>query len=618
MKKILIILFLLLSANITTTFADYDFLIKQDWALEENYSSSLDNVKVNSILNFKLLSLWLKDTNNIIQLNFPSWFEYKNYSISQWCEWFKSINIWNNIFNFSYTWKSICDIQINYKILESWNKTIFLNEVIDDKISQINYLTINSTVKNTINYWETIDSNNNWYIDKFKLVFSSDITNENIDWSIFYFWNQIATIETKVENYAILKINDNIYNSWDFPWINITIPSDKNIESVTNLIPNDKASPLLLKINNISTSENISISGKQIIFNFSEKLNISSINWWIIVQKDGINVTWSYSLVNNLMIFNADTDFRSWNYKIIQTDKIIDLSWNKNTNTSSSITLTWPKESSWGGWWGGWGWYICSINLVECNLVNWKYIYTTKANSSCTWWYVWQTCTINEQNNTNSWVTNTWSTVSNSWFINYLIFKWLPINTDINKFYSLDYIYNFYPNFNDLSNNLSKQFDIENIELFASLDNNVNINYISYLNNYIEIFENLDIYLKTKSDTLKIKIKTNINNLTLLNKTLKTVENKYITKTTWKYKIIYKTAYNPALEWLSWFENMVITKLNSLYESKKISSDTYFKAIDNYNMFVLHFSIFKIDWNINSKNKALDYAKEFISIYNIN
>ena len=78
MKKILIILFLLLSANITTTFADYDFLIKQDWALEENYSSSLDNVKVNSILNFKLLSLWLKDTNNIIQLNFPSWFEYKN------------------------------------------------------------------------------------------------------------------------------------------------------------------------------------------------------------------------------------------------------------------------------------------------------------------------------------------------------------------------------------------------------------------------------------------------------------------------------------------------------------------------------------------------------------
>jgi hypothetical protein len=81
--------------------------------------------------------------------------------------------------------------------------------------------------------------------------------------------------------------------------------------------------------------------------------------------------------------------------------------------------------------------------------------------------------------------------------------------------------------------------------------------------------------------------------------------------------VVYKTQYSKLSKKVEVVEKLILGKFKKLLKSGKISEETYKSAINNYNDFILHLSIYRMTKHKAAVSKALTSGKKFIKIYKI-
>ena len=94
-------------------------------------------------------------------------------------------------------------------------------------------------------------------------------------------------------------------------------------------------------------------------------------------------------------------------------------------------------------------------------------------------------------------------------------------------------------------------------------------------------------------------------------------ETEYITKVEQDGIEVYKTQYSKLSEKIEVVERLILGKFKKLYDAGKIPESTYKTAINNYNEFILHLSIYRMTKYKPAAGKALEAWKKFIKVYKI-
>lgn len=601
-KLILFIIFFLI--NTWSTFAAYDFVGKLDsWASEDN-STYITWIATDSTIVFKTSSFGLTSWTNKISINLPSGFEYQSNNTVLWCD---SLNVdtnWNQNFIYTYNWTWLCIFEVNYKIIEAWEKQVILNEYTTDSLTQQWSVTVEATSKITITSAETIDSDENGYIDEIMLYFSEDITSETLSPTSITIWTLTWTLESKSWTSALLSFDDDSLNSWNLPWITIEIPDAQNISWVEDFIPKDKANPVLLKINNSDPSSSISISWKTVTFTFSENLTEESLDNWLSFKKSWSAVAWTFTKNNNIVTFTAASSFTSGTYTFTRNENVVDFYDNKNVDTETSISLSGPVTTSSSGWWWGWGWgrSSCKTNQLICTKYNWWYVYFKKDWVSCTGGNLWKKCTpvtIEEKE----------TTIISKNFADYINENSIDY-TSLDKNIADEYLGSKYSNYTWLTDWLSKENNFDIIIEKVTLEPSLNEDYQNLLKNYIYIAENLDNYLQTKDSSYKTKVRENLLDFYKYYNKIKdfNIEEKYISQKEKNNYKIYTTNYEPLAKKLTNLEIVIFAKIDSM----NLSESEYQDIVNIYNNFILNLSRFKINKSNQAKFNTIKYLQELL------
>lgn len=267
------------------------------------------------------------------------------------------------------------------------------------------------------------------------------------------------------------------------------------------------------------------------------------------------------------------------------------------------------KNSSSSSWWG---WSVistCTSADLECKSYMNYYVWQRKSWTTCSWWNLWQNCSINENNTstegTNTNQNNTWST--NQWW-------WANIDLTIEnvKTYLLNTVHK---SLFTLVNQLYTMINYDNINYFILSDINVKNNYESLLINYRDLFLNINNYLSNKDKNILLTAKQNYIDFNKYYNSTKALEEKYITKVKKWNDTIYETKYTSLSKALTQIEKIIIWKYKTNLKSEKITLANYKENIKNYNAFILYLSIYKIDKSELAKTYAKEYLNKVISAY---
>lgn len=431
MKKYIFWFFLIICmVQLHFVFAQTDFVVKKTSSWDETYTNDLKEVSVWTSLSFEVSAFWWTSAKDF-QINFPSGFIYNSYSISGNCTSNVTTHT-NNVFkyNFSGTNNCISDITFSYSANNAGNYNISILE----GNTNISNVKIDVIWNNTIVKAYSVDQNNNGFLDGYEIYFAQPI-NQMSDFSSITVWWQSLTNYIWNSSSGVITFADNIFTTGELPQIISTGPSFGNIWTLSNLsiIEQDKANPILSKINNVSViSTNTGyISNGNIIFNFSEKLNPNKKDFTL--KKWTENITGNYNLNDDELSFIPDNSLSVWNYQFTVWNNTEDFSqnkviyWNQKTLilTGSVIwaCLWLPENASWNSvsnitrFWDGNSW--------NPNTLTWSYNETSSTNEcrfNCNsgFHYDWGSCISNTKIVACSWLPenaswNSVSSISQNW-----------------------------------------------------------------------------------------------------------------------------------------------------------------------------------------------------------
>lgn len=613
----------------------------------DNFWTSVD-ITWNQDINIKITTL-ISDDNKTYLINLPNWFIYNWVYDTSWsnCE-----NIWINLvtnssfsYSFSGSWICIWEVIFSYKSDEnitSWNKNISIL----DSSTFIWNLWVNVQNSNLLNSINSYDTNKDWFLDKLKLNFSKDIT--------WVFSNSGLTLETitpTLESFTWKTVYLNI-TDWILDTFSSKTLSDidwwmfDNIWIISNFPITDNAWAVLLKIGNIDL---LSLSEKQII-NFSTWWIFKFSEWFVPNSENNFSISnWSWSLSWSFVLENNNKDLRFnftntnnvyWNYQLTSS-WALDWKWNPAYIDNEkyllfipwtrSISCSWlPQNATWHQneitqTWNSqtflptniWIYSSSSLNntcAFKCNFwYEWKNNECSKKQSSWGWWWGWFSVIITNPNDTNITVSNIYDYKKfvSSEFKNFILW-----NNSINKTLATSYIKSINHKWlNKIDTQLSNLIIDYKIDLFTTLDKNFKENNEKLLVNYINFFENINKYLKTKDRNYINTAKTNYNDFLKYSKLTKETYNKYITF--WKYKnneIILSSNLNYQKAFKS-LERKIIDKLIILKSKNIIDENEYNNSINNYNDFILYFNIWKKTNKLEYKNKSINAFSELFKTY---
>lgn len=648
MKKILLILAIIAVFNSTcfgaSDFVANDLQIKK--SIDPDFSTIINTSPTGTdfILSFNIIPKATAPSREYkLNLNLPAWLTYVSNTIeSDTCSpvsWATTNNLkidsasnWDFVFRFKPTWASICEsiIQvtyrtnwlavgsniINYTLIDSFDNT-FWNW--NDILSASNNVQAEVSAKISLMKAYSLDSNNNWFIDWYNLVFdrnivwtpTMEISQNSITSPIWTFTPSWST--------AVLTFGDNIFTTAQTPQVKITW--DVNYENWAYFawVVEDTAKPFVI-INptwwTYNSSQNVTITSNEtwnIYYDFTNPASNTSTLY-----------AWAISINSNKNLYYYTSDF-VWNIStwtlnyIFQCSIIAPLNWTITVypgcvvscnawytlNAWNCISTSWGGNS-WWGWGGGWGWGWTLLTPDICP--NWDKsgnIYDKKCESSTSsTWTTW----------TSSWITSWWtsnnpnllssSTLSVVYFASFLNAKNYLYQKITNKtiLASIDSYYS--------------KLLINDFEYYMSVDPEFRKTQNWIMNTFVLYFIKLDEYLRTKNSAIlnETKIlKISLDNF-ITNKINPT--DKYITVYLKDWKIeIYRTKFEKLKKALSILETKVIWKFDKLKNAKVITEEEYIKWIKAYNNFILDLTIYRNYPNKFSKTRALENIKIFIWIY---
>lgn len=386
MKKYIFWFFLIICLfQLNVVSAQTDFVVKKTSSWDETYTNELKEVSVWTSLTFEVSAFWWASSKDF-QISFPSGFIYNSHSISGNCTSNVTTST-NNFFRYNFSGSNNCISWLTFSY--TVNNAGSYNINILEWSTNVSNVKIDVVWNNTILKAYSVDQNNNGFLDGYEIYFAQPITqtwnfsNIKVGWQSVtnYVWNTLS---------GVITFADNIFTTWELPQIISTGTSFGNIWTLTNtsIIEEDKAHPILSKINNVSVINTNTgyISSGNIIFNFSEKLNPSKKDF--ILKKWTDNISGNYNLNDEELSFVPDNSLSVWNYQFtiwsnaedFSQNKII--SWNQKTLILTG-NVVWaclwlPANASWNNvssitrFWNGTAW--------NPNSLTWSYNETLSTN----------------------------------------------------------------------------------------------------------------------------------------------------------------------------------------------------------------------------------------------
>lgn len=392
---LLFILFNVFSSTLNTSYALFDtidFLVKKD--TDWSYSSNLNDIsRNNTLLNFQIVSFnnWDLFIPKNYSISLPSWFSY-SWIINNWDCNISNISAWSS-FSFDVNWLDWCilDLQLDYLVTNTTSIQTH-NISLVQWATQINSVSVWVTWNNSITEANTIDSNRDWFIDSYKLVFGENITwTFNSSWLTIWWYTPVLSwsVSWKI---AYLSFTDWIFDTRQTPQI---LDTDwwmfDNVRIIWNndIVETDWVAAEILKFNNTNyTTWNVNIDWtSNIDLLISEDLNswLTNANFTL-KDKDNLSITWVLSLNWTWLIFNPNTTLYS--------DK-------------NPFTLVWITD---------WAWNITpSIQINIFDNVNpvWENIWLTNTWVRIDYWNIYTKNQI--VNLAFSWADDTWITQMMIW-----------------------------------------------------------------------------------------------------------------------------------------------------------------------------------------------------------
>lgn len=307
---------------------------------DSSYVSSLENVSQNQELTFNVIRTDWSTSNRTFLVNMPSWFTY-NWYTNNWCANFSLKTNSNSSFSYSYDYSFPCNVTFRYTptTATAWNKQI--NLLYDWTATTIDVSIASSAVK-TITKALTKDLDNDWYIDAYKIDFSSAVSDISTTWVswLTVWWYSVTYSWTTTSWY--ISFQDWIFNTGERPQIISSWNIFWDVWQLSNdsIVEEDWAKPVLLKVNNqnVIWVNNVSIWTWTITFEFSEKLHPESI-FYFKKWTSLIATLWSSNINNEKLIYTPSTELSIWSYSLDPSDNAKDYSSNLNVIWSISISL---------------------------------------------------------------------------------------------------------------------------------------------------------------------------------------------------------------------------------------------------------------------------------------
>ncbi len=505
---------------------------------------------------------------------------------------------WNIVLTFSEALKPTTTT--SFTLTKSWWTIFSLSWSLSFNLKE---LTLEPNLE--LEAWDYILTSNSWVKD----FWDNILDNVNLS---------LKVLDTKKPTWSIQ------INSW------ATTTQDKNVQLTLSWSDD-------IWVNNILISNNSNFDTYTTINNTTSTwwtLDISSWTWTKNVYVKYVDLAWNESITYTGSIIFDNTKLFICNPSLLPANA----SWNSVSNYMQ--TLTW---STW----------LPIDSTPTYNLT----LSTTSCNFKCNDWYNWNSSTLScllqisnsSTSSLSAWTSSSgWSgssstSSSSSSNVNNLTKSWSTQNiskTDIKIDNSITLNNKEVIKF--ISENKDKEFNIENINIYLStktskdtkkilelfekklifddldyyisFDKDIKNNYNELLNTYMNLILNLDNYLLSKDKDLINIIIIDNKKLNTLYKSLKSPENKYITKS--NNNKIYKTNYEELKEPLNKVEDFIFKKLNLLKSSNNITLKQYNQSIKDYNNFILNITISKKYNNKEALKKALEKLELLKSIYN--
>jgi hypothetical protein len=215
---------------------------------------------------------------------------------------------------------------------------------------------------------------------------------------------------------------------------------------------------------------------------------------------------------------------------------------------------------------------------------------------SCSRWNLWKTCSI-----WNNWIWEFGNGI-NTYLNTIALTKKLKSKTD-NKF-----IYKIIDRF-------SKELVSKEIDYYANFNYDIYTDYSKIVKWFNDFILKIDSYIKTKDKKDRNDAIFGYKSFLKIRGFDKTFSNRYVTKKIVDSKEIWVTKYRPISKLVWWFEIKVLKKLKLLLDTKTINEKTYYKAIKDYNEFILHLTIYRMHKVKSAAYRALIPGKSFYKIY---
>lgn len=242
-------------------------------------------------------------------------------------------------------------------------------------ISNSSLSTGNNSVTLTVNNFiqiikaQSVDSNNNWYIEKYTLEFNQDIWSNILDTSNIVIENNdhVASNITFQKTWNTtweLLFDDGVFLSGETPNISITtLHNNYQQKTYTLWVLEDTAPAQLLNINGSTFSTNLPTLNpvpSNIVLNFSETLRESDAQLIAIKNNNSLKSgSFNPSQDKTQWTFTPSSNFSNGSYGIVFGNQVVDIAGNISSIWEISWTIwsTSTSSSGWGGGWWGWGWW---------------------------------------------------------------------------------------------------------------------------------------------------------------------------------------------------------------------------------------------------------------------
>lgn len=484
------------------------------------------------------------------------------------------------------------DYNLSYTILDITNSTLTTGN------NSAN-LEVNNLLK--INRANSIDADSDGFIERYDLSFNEDIwTNILLPANISVSDNDDSAtniVFTKTgDQTGTLSFDDGVFGSWDTPDIVITSQHNSFQATTYNLwVIQDTALAKLLTVNGLDNNGSIAFTTipTSLILVFSEPVRETDIVWMdLTLASASVSGTKTLNSDQDTLTFTPSAALSNGSYSIVLWNSLIDIAGNTQSEAAIGVAISDGSSSGSSGSSGS-SWSSGSSG----------------SSSSGSSWSAWSigsisptpvTPVVNPDTEAVSGDATDSLTATGSIFIELKDVIISEITHPTLQRIALEYLETITP---------------DDYLYYSQIDESITVEYNAYATTLYDFFTTVQQFIDTKDKSLKSQLIAQYSALQKLLKQDHELYTRYVSYEIYQDYSVYHPKEEKLKQTFIKIEAVIVEKFIKLYDSQTITQDEFNEALEQYNDFVLHFTLFKQFKSEIAKTQAIEALQAFAPTY---